>query len=97
MKKIIGFIFLMLPSAVWACAGGVIPSQIRNITIWVAAILFLGSILFLVAYSVFYLFAKDKQKKRIIFISLIVSILSFLAILFIYATDRLLCAPTTQF
>jgi hypothetical protein len=94
MKKIVGMLLFFFPVSVYACAGGVIPGSINNVILWLAAVSLLISFFIAIGYLISYLFWRNSHKIKIIGISLAVSFLSFFALLFIYATNRLLCAPS---
>lgn len=87
----ISFIGLVAPLSAFAYAGGEVLPGLISIILWAVLILFYGSILSIAGYTILYLFARDKRKKRIITIALVVLCLSFLALLFIYVTDHSLC------
>jgi hypothetical protein len=97
MKKVISLIFVASPLLAHACAGEVIPSSIRNIILWVAPIALAGSLLVIIGYTISYFIARSGWKIKIISVSLAVLFLSAFAIIFVFATAKLLCASPTQF
>lgn len=94
MKKILSLIFFTLPFSVCACAGEVIPGSLRNIILWTAAGLCFISLLSVVGYTISYILSQNNRKVKVIIISSIILSLSFFVILFIFATDRLLCGSS---
>lgn len=95
MRKIISLAILLSPLSVLACGSVSETEQIvRRTSMWIASILFYGSLLTIIGYSILFFFAREDRKKRIIRFSVIISLISLLVILYIYVTNSLLCGSS---